>query len=221
MIGVVKPPGRHNEVSHLLVKGREYEPVFLDSHTPVLRFIQNIRDETHKAAITYHRKRREIRDFTSELTAIPGVGEKRKTRLLRNFGSITRISRAGVLELSPFVGREVAEEIVNYFKGQRGVAGVEEADADDNNLVENLQAKETDAAAVDDVGNVHQIIHEADADGAPLIVETRLDDPGRRGGRLAADSLGGSQRRGAEAAQDRERRTRFGQAFDESAWGKA
>lgn len=178
MIGVVKPPGRHNEVSHLLVKGREHEPIFLDAHTPVLRFIQNIRDETHKAAITYHRKRREIRDFTSELTAIPGVGEKRKTRLLRNFGSITRISRAGVLELSPFVGRETAEAIVEYFKGQRTAAGIgEDVDLDDNNLVENLEAAATDAVAVDDVGNVHQVIDDADANGDALIVETRLDDP--------------------------------------------
>ncbi|MBA3442732.1 MAG: excinuclease ABC subunit UvrC, partial [Pyrinomonadaceae bacterium] len=101
VVGVVKPPGRHNEVSHLLLKGREREPVYLDQHTPVLRFIQMVRDETHKAAISYHRKRREIRDFTSELTAIPGVGDKRKNRLLRNFGSITRIARAGVRELAP------------------------------------------------------------------------------------------------------------------------
>src|ERR687893_1037681 len=79
MIGVVKPPRRHNEVSHLLRKGREGEPVYLDSHSPVLRLIQMIRDETHRAAVTYHRKRRELRDFTSELSDIPGVGEKRKT----------------------------------------------------------------------------------------------------------------------------------------------
>ena len=41
-----------------------------------------------KLLATGHRKRRELRDFTSELSAIPGVGEKRKTRLLRQFGSI-------------------------------------------------------------------------------------------------------------------------------------
>ena len=83
MVGVVKPPFRHNDVSHLLVKGREDEPVYLDSHSLILRLLQMIRDETHRYAVTYHRKRRELRDFTSELTAIPGVGDKRKTRLLR------------------------------------------------------------------------------------------------------------------------------------------
>ncbi|MDQ3819287.1 MAG: excinuclease ABC subunit UvrC, partial [Acidobacteriota bacterium] len=112
MIGVVKPPRRHNEVSHLLVKGREHEPVFLDPHSPVLRLIQMIRDETHRTAVQYHRKRRELRDFTSELTEIPGVGEKRKNRLLRNLGSIQRVATASVAELTPFVGRKTAEEIV-------------------------------------------------------------------------------------------------------------
>src|SRR5215212_4952442 len=123
MIGVVKPPRRHNEVSHLLRKGRENEPIFLDSHSPVLRLIQLIRDETHRTAVTYHRKRRELRDFTSELTAIPGVGEKRKGRLLRHFGSIQRISRAGVSELTPFVGRRTAEDIHEHFRRQRALAG--------------------------------------------------------------------------------------------------
>ena len=52
-----------------------------------------IRDETHRYALSYHRKRRELRDFTSELSAIPGVGDKRKGRLLkRHFGSIQRLS---------------------------------------------------------------------------------------------------------------------------------
>src|SRR5919206_1627421 len=122
MIGVVKPPRRHNEVSHLLMKGREHEPIYIDSHSPVLRLIQMIRDETHRAAVTYHRKRRELRDFTSELTAIPGVGEKRKTRLLRNLGSIQRVSTASVAELSPFVGRKTAEEIFQHFARQRALA---------------------------------------------------------------------------------------------------
>jgi len=122
MIGVVKPPRRHNDISHLLIKGREHEPVFLDSHSPALRFMQMIRDETHRTAVSYHRKRRELRDFTSELTAIPGVGEKRKNRLLRNLGSISRVSNASVAELSPFVGKKTAEEVVEHFTRQRALA---------------------------------------------------------------------------------------------------
>jgi excinuclease ABC subunit C len=122
MIGVVKPPLRHNQVAYLLVKGREDEPVYLDSHSTILRLIQMIRDETHRYAVTYHRKRRELRDFTSELSAIPGVGEKRKTRLLRQFGSIQKIATASVDELAPFVGRATAAEIVDHFARQRALA---------------------------------------------------------------------------------------------------
>jgi excinuclease ABC subunit C len=153
MIGVVKPPRRHNEVSHLLVKGREHEPVYLDSHSAVLRLIQMIRDETHRAAVTYHRKRREIRDFTSELTEIPGVGDKRKNRLLRNFGSIARIAQATPAELTPFVGRQTAEEIAAHFTRQRALAGGDNSSSDDAN------APDTEVEEM------------------PLEVETRLDDP--------------------------------------------
>ncbi len=122
MVGVVKPPLRHNEVAYLLVKGREHEPIYLDSHSLILRLLQMIRDETHRFAVTYHRKRRELRDFTSELTAIPGVGEKRKGRLLRHFGSIHRVASAGVSELAPFVGNKTAQEIVEHFARQRALA---------------------------------------------------------------------------------------------------
>jgi excinuclease ABC subunit C len=122
MVGVVKPPLRHNDVSHLLVKGREDEPVYLDSHSLILRLLQMVRDETHRFAVTYHRKRRELRDFTSELTAIPGVGAKRKTRLLRHFGSIQRVANASVSELSPFVGLKTAQEISQHFSRQRALA---------------------------------------------------------------------------------------------------
>jgi excinuclease ABC subunit C len=122
MIGVVKPPLRHNDVAYLLVKGREDEPIYLDPHSQILRLIQMVRDETHRYAVTYHRKRRELRDFTSELSAIPGVGDKRKTRLLRQFGSIQKISLASIEELAPFVGRKTATEIVEHFARQRALA---------------------------------------------------------------------------------------------------
>ena len=165
MIGVVKPPRRHNEVSHLLVKGREHEPIFLDPHSPVLRLIQMIRDETHRTAVAYHRKRRELRDFTSELSEIPGVGEKRKTRLLRNLGSIQRVASASVAELTPFVGRKTAEEIYAHFERQRALAegrqeedGVESPDGDEPES-KGISAT-TRAALIDPEG-----------------IETRLDDP--------------------------------------------
>jgi len=120
---LVKPPRKHSEISHLLRFGREDEPVAFEIGVPAFRLIQQIRDETHKTAIQFHRKRRETRDFTSELTAIPQVGEKRKLKLLRNFGSIERIAKATVEELSPFVGVKTAREIFEHFEKQRNLAG--------------------------------------------------------------------------------------------------
>ncbi|CAN5505381.1 hypothetical protein BH18ACI3_BH18ACI3_20370 [soil metagenome] len=121
LVGLVKPPKRHNEISHLLIHGREQSPIPFDRNSLAFRLILNIREETHKTAVQYHRKRREMRDFTSELIEIPGVGEKRKKKLLRNFGSIERIARATVEELSPFVGPKIAAEIADHFERQRAI----------------------------------------------------------------------------------------------------
>ena len=122
LVGLVKPPKKHNEISHLLINGREDSPIPFDRNSLAFRLILQIREETHKTAIQYHRKRREMRDFTSELSEIPGVGDKRKMKLLRQFGSIERIAKATVEELSPFVGRKTAGEIATHFERQRAVA---------------------------------------------------------------------------------------------------
>ncbi len=116
LVGIVKPRGRHDEISHLLVQGRTNEPVYLELSSPVMRLVRLIRDETHRFAVSFHRQRRANRDFQSELTSIPGVGEILKERLLRNFGSLTRVSKASVAELRPFVGQKQAERIVEFFR---------------------------------------------------------------------------------------------------------
>ena len=94
----------------IYVQGRD-EPVELPRSSPVLHLIQQIRDEAHRFAVTYHRKRRSLRDFDSELDQIPGVGAKRKKLLLRSFGSLERIRSASVEELSPIVGTKLARTI--------------------------------------------------------------------------------------------------------------
>ncbi len=116
MVGIVKPRGRHEQISHFLVRGREDEPIVLEPTSPVLRLVQRVRDETHRYAVAYHRHRRAMRDFSSELTSIPGVGEKLKERLLRNFGSLRRVGEATIEELRPFVGERQAERIVAHFR---------------------------------------------------------------------------------------------------------
>ncbi len=113
----------------LFVKGHE-EPVRIDHHSPVLHLIQMIRDETHRFAVSYHRKRRAMRDFKSDLTSIPGVGEKLKARLLRNFGSLKRVSEASFAELRPFVGEMQAQRIVDHFARLRKVETENQEDLD-------------------------------------------------------------------------------------------
>jgi excinuclease ABC subunit C len=78
----------------IYVHGQEDDPVVLDRRSPVLHVIQKIRDESHRFAITYHRKRREMRDRTSELDAIPGVGPTTRQRLLTHFGSVRALKQA-------------------------------------------------------------------------------------------------------------------------------
>ncbi len=75
----------------LYVLGREDEPIVLDHHSPVLHLIQQIRDETHRFAVTFHRQRRSSRRLRTSLTEIPGVGERTAQKLLRRFGSVAQL----------------------------------------------------------------------------------------------------------------------------------
>ena len=83
----------------------------LEKSSRTLRLLQEIRDEAHRFAVTYHRKRRSLRDFHSVLDDIPGIGQKRKKRLLRSFGSVAGIRRASERELIPFVGPKLASVV--------------------------------------------------------------------------------------------------------------
>ncbi len=91
------------------------EPIILPRNSPTLQFIQQIRDESHRFAISYHRKLRDKRTFTTELLNIEGVGEKIANRLLSNFGSVAEISNKTIEELQSVVGRNLAQRIYNYF----------------------------------------------------------------------------------------------------------
>jgi excinuclease ABC subunit C len=95
--------------------GQEDEPIVLERRSPVLHLIQRVRDESHRFAITYHRKRREMRDRDSELLAIPGVGARTRTRLLQHFGSLRSIEQAGIEALAAVVPRKTAEAIYARF----------------------------------------------------------------------------------------------------------
>jgi excinuclease ABC subunit C len=100
----------------LYVMGQEDEPVMLDRHSPVLHLIQLIRDEAHRFAVTFHRKRRQMRDRSTELLEIPGVGERTTKRLLEHFGSLQAVKGADAAALAAVVTRPQAEAILEYFR---------------------------------------------------------------------------------------------------------
>jgi len=97
----------------LYVLGQEDEPIVLERHSPVLHLIQQIRDETHRFAVTFHRQRRGKRQTQTALSEIPGVGVKTAQKLLREFGSVANIQRAGLEKLSSVISRKSAEKILS------------------------------------------------------------------------------------------------------------
>jgi excinuclease ABC subunit C len=91
----------------------EDSPVILPRTSEGLYLLQRVRDEAHRFAITYHRKKRSAALTTSELDAVPGLGPARKATLLRHFGSVRRIAGANVAEIAglPGIGPRIAETV--------------------------------------------------------------------------------------------------------------
>jgi excinuclease ABC subunit C len=100
----------------LYVYGQEKDPIALDHHSPVLHLIQLIRDEAHRFAVTFHRKRRQMRDRSTELMEIPGVGESTTRRLLEHFGSLQAVKQADAAALSAVVTHSQANAIASHFR---------------------------------------------------------------------------------------------------------
>ena len=100
----------------LYVLGREDEPVALDHHSPVLHLIQQIRDATHRFAVTFHRLRRSSRRIRTSLTEIPGVGERTARKLLLRFGSVARLRLLSVDELAAELPRNQAQRVFDALR---------------------------------------------------------------------------------------------------------
>jgi len=91
------------------------EPIALAADSPALLLIQRIRDEAHRFAITFHRASRAKRDLRSDLDVIAGVGARRRTALLRAFGSLAGVRRANREELTAVVGAKCADAVLAHF----------------------------------------------------------------------------------------------------------
>jgi excinuclease ABC subunit C len=100
----------------IYVFGQEDDPVVLDRHSPVLHLVQMVRDESHRFAVTFHRKRRQMRDRKSELLEIPGVGERTRQRLIQHFGSVRAVQQADAAALGAVLTKTQTEAVLRHFQ---------------------------------------------------------------------------------------------------------
>jgi len=121
VVGVAKGPTRKPGLEQLILSGSE-APIILPADSPALHLIQQVRDEAHRFAITGHRQRRAKARKTSSLEGISGLGPKRRQQLLRQFGGLQEVARAGVEELSnvPGISRQLAQRIFDAFHPEHG-----------------------------------------------------------------------------------------------------
>ncbi len=119
LVGVAKGPDRKPGMEQLFLSGRS-TPIILPSDSAGLHLIQQLRDEAHRFAVTGHRQRRARKGKTSVLESVPGIGPKRRQRLLKQFGGLQELSRAGVEDLSRVDGisHQLAEQIYEAFHGE-------------------------------------------------------------------------------------------------------
>lgn len=118
LVGVSKGPDRDAGREKLHLEGRD-DPIMLEPRDPLLYFIQRLRDEAHRFAITTHRGRRGKRTERSSLDAVPGIGPRRKKALLARFGSARGVAEAGVVDLERVQGvsAAMARTIYDHFRG--------------------------------------------------------------------------------------------------------
>ena len=119
LVGVAKGPGRKPGLEQLFLSGSNRR-IILPADSPGLHLIQQLRDEAHRFAITGHRQRRARKGKASVLESVPGIGPKRRQRLLKQFGGLQELSRAGVEDLSRVDGisNQLAEQIYEAFHSE-------------------------------------------------------------------------------------------------------
>jgi len=106
--------GLAKRLEEIFVPG-ESDSILLPKASLSLRLLQQIRDEAHRFAITYHRKLREQRTLQTELTKIKGIGKAKAEKLLKHFGSVKSIKEQSIDELAKVVSLSDAQKIYEYF----------------------------------------------------------------------------------------------------------
>ena len=92
------------------------DPFNLPKTSPALKLLQQLRDEAHRFAVTYHRKLRTTRTLQTELTTIAGIGEKTALRLLERFGSADAVAHASIEELRAATGTKAADAVYRFYR---------------------------------------------------------------------------------------------------------
>jgi excinuclease ABC subunit C len=120
LVGIAKGADRKPGLERLFLPGRD-TPLILPAHSPALHLIQQIRDEAHRFAITAHRQRRGKARTTSVLEGIAGMGPKRRQQLLKQFGGLREVTRAGVEDLTKVKGisKQLAQLIYDALHSER------------------------------------------------------------------------------------------------------
>src|SRR3954451_23415031 len=134
-IGVVNQPlaSIAKREEWIYVYGQEQEPVVLDKFSPVLHIVQQIRDEAHRFAVTFHRSRRNSARLTSELEQIRGVGDRTVKKLLQSFGSLERVRQASEAELAKVIGVAGARKVRSHLDASASLEETDPGDADGTN----------------------------------------------------------------------------------------
>ncbi|TNE36618.1 MAG: excinuclease ABC subunit UvrC [Alphaproteobacteria bacterium] len=116
LVSIAKGPDRDAGLEKFHMPGRA--PFMIDPKSPVLYYLQRLRDEAHRFAIGSHRARRKKAMGTSPLDEIPGIGGKRKRALLNHFGSARAVSNAALADLEAVEGisKSMAERIYGHFR---------------------------------------------------------------------------------------------------------
>ena len=119
VIGVAKGAGRKPGLETLYLFDKD-RPIILPVDSAALHLVQQIRDEAHRFAITGHRRRRAKARTTSALDGILGIGPKRRQALLKQFGGLKQLSRAGIEDIAQIdgVNAELAQRIYDAFHGE-------------------------------------------------------------------------------------------------------
>ena len=92
------------------------DPVMIPKTSSALKLLQRVRDEAHRFAVSFHRKKRTDRTLKTELTEIDGVGAKTANKLLNHFGSVKKIKVASKEELQAEAGEKTGQSIFEFFR---------------------------------------------------------------------------------------------------------